>query len=215
MADISGDANMIEAFAEGADIHQATAAKIFHEPLEQVTDGQRRQAKTANFGIIYGISAFGLAERLGISRQEAKTLIEGYFASYPGVKEYMTSTVERARETGYVTTVMGRRRMLPEINSRSAVVRGYAERNAINAPLQGSAADIIKVAMVNIHRRMKQEMFCSTLIMQVHDELIFNVVDGELPALQQLVISEMESAYHGKVPLTVSAGVASNWLDAH
>jgi DNA polymerase-1 len=215
MADISGDANMIEAFAEGADIHQATAAKIFHEPLEQVTDNQRRQAKTANFGIIYGISAFGLAERLGISRQEAKTLIEGYFTSYPGVKEYMTSTVERAREAGYVTTVMGRRRMLPEINSRSAVVRGYAERNAINAPLQGSAADIIKVAMVNIHRRMKQEMFRSTLIMQVHDELIFNVVDGELPALQQLVISEMESAYHGKVPLTVSAGVASNWLDAH
>lgn len=215
MADISGDPAMIEAFADGQDIHRATAAKIYHTPLDQVSDDQRRHAKTANFGIIYGISAFGLSERLKIPRYEAKKLIEGYFASYPEVKHYMTSTVESAREKGYVTTVMGRRRLLPDINSRNAIVRGYAERNAINAPLQGSAADIIKRAMVNIARAIKARGLRSTMIMQVHDELIFNVVPDELAELQQLVTAEMENAYTGRVHLSVSSGVADNWLDAH
>ena len=215
MADISGDPAMIEAFAEGQDIHAATAAKVYHTPIGEVTADQRRHAKTANFGIIYGISAFGLSERLKIPRADAKQLIEGYFRTYPKVKEYMTSTVEGARERGYVTTVMGRRRMLPDINSRNAVVRGYAERNAINAPLQGSAADIIKCAMVGIARRMKDADLKSTMILQVHDELVFNVVEGELSTLQALVVDEMESAYRGRVALEVSSGVASNWLDAH
>lgn len=215
MADISGDPAMIEAFANGLDIHRATAAKIYHTPLDEVSDDQRRHAKTANFGIIYGISAFGLSERLKIPRYEAKKLIEGYFASYPEVKHYMTSTVESAREKGYVTTVMGRRRLLPDINSRNAVVRGYTERNAINAPLQGSAADIIKRAMVNISRAMKARHLRSTMIMQVHDELIFNVIPDELPELQQIVTTEMENAYTGRVRLSVSSGVADNWLDAH
>lgn len=215
MADISGDEAMIEAFDHGQDIHRATAAKIYHTPLADVTDDQRRRAKTANFGIIYGISAFGLSERLKISRAESKQLIEGYFKAYPDVKAYMSNIVEQAREQGYVTTVMGRRRMLPDINSRNAVVRGYAERNAINAPLQGSAADIIKTAMVNIARKMKADKLKSTMIMQVHDELVFNVIPDELPALQALVTAEMEAAYSGRVRLSVSAGVAANWLDAH
>lgn len=215
MADISGDPAMIEAFAHNLDIHRATAAKIYHEDLENVTDIQRRSAKTANFGIIYGISAFGLSERLKIPRPEAKRLIDGYFASYPAIKQYMVDTVDHARSTGYVTTVMGRRRMLPDINSRNAVVRGYAERNAINAPLQGSAADIIKRAMVNIARSMRDLGLRSTMIMQVHDELVFNVVPDELPQLQSLVISHMEAAYTGRVHLSVSAGTATNWLDAH
>jgi len=215
MADISGDPAMIDAFAHGQDIHRATAAKIYHEKLEDVTDTQRRNAKTANFGIIYGISAFGLSERLKISRIEAKRLIDGYFASYPAVKQYMIDTVDHARQRGYVTTVMGRRRMLPDINSRNAVVRGYAERNAINAPLQGSAADIIKRAMVSIAGRMRALGMKSTMIMQVHDELVFNVIPSELPALQAMVIEQMESAYAGRVRLSVSAGTAPNWLDAH
>ncbi len=215
MADISGDEAMIEAFREGEDIHRATAAKIYHEELTDVSDTQRRNAKTANFGIIYGISAFGLSERLKIPRAEAKHLIDGYFRTYPGVKQYMTDTVEHAREKGYVTTVMGRRRMLPDINSRNAVVRGYAERNAINAPLQGSAADIIKVAMVRIANEMKSRGLQSKMIMQVHDELVFNVIAEELPALEEIVIREMEGAYCGKVRLSVSAGTAPNWLDAH
>lgn len=215
MADISGDPAMIEAFSHGEDIHRATAAKIHHLTLDEVSDDQRRAAKTANFGIIYGISAFGLSERLGISRQEAKQLIDGYFRTYPKVKDYMTQTVEKAREKGFVTTVMGRKRMLPDINSRNAVVRGYAERNAINAPLQGSAADIIKTAMVRIHAAIKASGMKSTMIMQVHDELIFNVIPSELPALQEIVEREMQGAYSGKVALTISAGVAHNWLDAH
>ena len=215
MADISGDPDMIEAFARGEDIHRATAAKIYRLPLDEVNDDMRRTAKTANFGIIYGISAFGLSERLGISRVEAKQIIEGYFRSYPKVKEYMTSTVEQAREKGYVSTVMGRKRMLPDIDSRNAIVRGYAERNAINAPLQGSAADIIKVAMVRIFKAMNAAEMKSRMIMQVHDELIFNVFPSELPALHALVETEMQAAYRGRVNLTVSSGVSDNWLDAH
>jgi len=215
MADISGDSSMVEAFVNGQDIHRATAAKIYHEDPDSVTDDQRRRAKTANFGIIYGISTFGLSERLRIPRYEAKQLIDGYFRSYPGVKDYMTEIVKQAREQGYVTTVMGRRRMLPDINSRNAVVRGYAERNAINAPLQGSAADIIKVAMVRIAGRMSELNLRSAMIMQVHDELVFNVVPEELSSLRNLVVEEMENAYRGRVKLSVSTGAADNWLDAH
>ncbi|MDE6468213.1 MAG: DNA polymerase I [Muribaculaceae bacterium] len=215
MADLSGDEAMIEAFLSGADIHRATAAKIYHEELAEVTETQRRNAKTANFGIIYGISAFGLSERLGIPRGEAKELIEGYLATYPGVAQYMKQAVETARRDGFVTTILGRKRYLPDINSRSNTVRSYAERNAINAPLQGSAADIIKVAMVNIFAEMTRRGMASRMIMQVHDELIFNVVPEELPELQELVVRGMVSAYNGRVPLEVAAGTGSNWLEAH
>lgn len=215
MADISGDSEMINAFLSGADIHRATAAKIYHVSEDQVSDTQRRNAKTANFGIIYGISAFGLSERLGIPRGEAKELIDTYLLTYPRVHQYMQESIEGARGRGYVSTVMGRRRMLPDINSRNSVVRGYAERNAINAPLQGSAADIIKLAMVRIARAMEDRAMKSTMIMQVHDELIFNVKPQELAELQQLVVKEMEGAYSGRVPLTVSSGTATNWLEAH
>ncbi|HBI57644.1 MAG: DNA polymerase I [Duncaniella sp.] len=215
IADLSGDRDMIDAFNSGADIHRVTAAKIYHEDLENVTDDQRRHAKTANFGIIYGISAFGLSERLGISRAEAKKLIDGYFATYPHIREYLDNAVVSAREQGYVTTRMGRRRYLPDINSRNSVVRGYAERNAVNAPIQGSAADIIKVAMVRIYNEMERRGLKSRMIMQVHDELIFNIKPDELETVKSLVITNMTDAYHGAVPLEVSAGIATNWLDAH
>lgn len=215
MAVMSGDKDMIDAFLSGEDFHRATAAKIYHEELKDVTDTQRRNAKTANFGIIYGISAFGLSERLGIPRSEAKELIEGYFRTYPGVREYMDRSVETAREQGYVTTVKGRKRLLPDINSRSAVVRGYAERNAINAPLQGSAADIIKLAMVEIDRHIADAGLESRMILQVHDELVFNVKPDELPELQKIVVMDMESAFSAVVPLTVSSGTGTNWLEAH
>lgn len=215
MAEMSGDPVMIEAFREGADIHRATAAKIYKEPLDAVTDRQRRNAKTANFGIIYGISAFGLAERLDIPRAEAKMLIDGYFETYPGVKEYINRSVTEAKERGYVTTVMGRKRFLPDINSRNAVVRSYAERNAVNAPLQGSAADIIKKAMIDIYREMMARGLRSRMIIQVHDELVFNVVPDELPVLQELVTRLMTGAYSGAVSLEVASGVGNNWLEAH
>ncbi len=215
MADLSGDPDMIEAFREGADIHRATAAKIYKESIDDVTDNQRRNAKTANFGIIYGISAFGLSERLGIPRSEAKMLIDGYFESYPHIREYIAAAIEQARANGYVTTIMGRKRLLPDINSRNAVVRSYAERNAVNAPLQGSAADIIKKAMIDIYNAIGQEGLRSRMIMQVHDELIFNVVPDELPRLQEIVTRCMTGAYNGRVPLEVSAGVGQNWLQAH
>lgn len=215
MADLSGDKAMVDAFLSGADIHRATAAKIYHETLDNVTDNQRRNAKTANFGIIYGISAFGLSERLGIPRSEAKNLISDYFRSYPGVKEYMDSSIETAREKGFVSTVMGRKRMLADIHSRNAVVRGYAERNAINAPLQGSAADIIKLAMVDIFNEMQSLHMQSRMIMQVHDELVFDVVPDELERLQKLIVDKMAHAYSGRVPLEVSVGTGSNWLEAH
>ncbi len=215
IADLSGDKDMIEAFLSGDDIHRITASKVYKVPLEEVTEDQRRHAKTANFGIIYGISAFGLSERLGIARADAKKLIDGYFATYPHIREYLDKAVEDARHNGYVTTRMGRRRYLPEINSRNAVVRGYAERNAVNAPIQGSAADIIKVAMVRIYAEMERRGMKSRMIMQVHDELIFDVVPSELDELKSLVISGMEGAYAGAVPLEVAAGVAPNWLEAH
>lgn len=215
MAEMSGDRVMIEAFREGADIHRATAAKIYKEPLDAVTDRQRRNAKTANFGIIYGISAFGLAERLDIPRAEAKMLIDGYFETYPGVKEYINRSVTEAKERGYVTTVMGRKRFLPDINSRNAVVRSYAERNAVNAPLQGSAADIIKKAMIDIYREIEERGLRSRMIIQVHDELVFNVIPDELPVLQELVTRLMTGAYSGAVSLEVASGVGNNWLEAH
>lgn len=215
IADLSGDKDMIEGFLSGDDIHRITASKIYGLPLEEVTDDQRRHAKTANFGIIYGISAFGLAERLGIARSEAKQLIDGYFATYPHIRQYLDEAVDVARKQGYVTTRMGRRRYLPDIESRNAVVRGYAERNAVNAPIQGTAADIIKVAMVKIFNEMERRGMRSRMIMQVHDELIFNVKPEERDELTKLVISEMGSAYHGAVPLEVSAGIAPNWLEAH
>ena len=215
MADMSGDAEMVQAFREGKDIHKATAAKIYGVDVEEVTDAQRRAAKTANFGIIYGISAFGLSERLGIPRGEAKELIEGYMRTYPGVQAYMAGSIEHAKEQGYVSTLRGRKRYLPEINSRNATVRGYAERNAINAPLQGSAADIIKVAMIDIDREIKRRGLQSRMILQVHDELIFNVKPGELAELQTLVEERMRAAHSGRVPLEVSSGVADNWLEAH
>ena len=176
---------MIDAFMYGEDIHRATASKIYRTPIENVTDDQRRKAKTANFGIIYGISAFGLAERLNISRSEAKRLIEDYMATYPMIQEYISGIIKKGREDGYVTTFTGRRRMLPEITSRNAVVRGYGERNAVNAPLQGSAADIIKIAMIAIDRRLRNEGFRSTMILQVHDELVFNVKKDEMERLQK------------------------------
>ncbi len=215
MADLSGDPDMIEAFAEGHDIHRATAAKIYHLPIEEVDDNQRRKAKTANFGIIYGISAFGLSERLGISRSEAKMLIDGYFESYPHIREYIDNAHESARRDGYVSTIMGRKRYLPDINSRNAVVRNYAERNAVNAPIQGSAADIIKVAMIRIFDEMRQRGLKSQMTMQVHDELVFNVVPDELPELQALIAREMRGAYAGRVSLEVSSGTGRNWLEAH
>lgn len=215
MADISGDTEMINAFLSGEDIHRSTAAKIYHLPIEEVTADMRRSAKTANFGIIYGISAFGLSERLGIPRAEAKELIDGYMSTYPGVAAYMARIVEDARRDGYVSTMVGRRLYVPEINSRSAAVRGYAERNAINAPLQGSASDIIKVAMVAIHSEMRRRGMHSTMIMQVHDELVFDVVPEELPDLQELVARQMEAAYSGRVPMEVGMGAGANWLEAH
>lgn len=215
MACMSGDPVMVEAFNSGADIHRSTAAKIYHEDMDAVTDDQRRNAKTANFGIIYGISAFGLSERLGIPRSEAKALIEGYLRTYPDVQGYMERSIENARRLGYVHTVMGRRRYLPDINSRNSVVRGYAERNAINAPLQGSAADIIKKAMIAVYNDMRDRNMRSRMILQVHDELVFNVVPDELDALREIVVTRMQDAYHGLVPLTVSVGVGTDWLEAH
>lgn len=215
IADISHDRDMIIAFLEDSDIHRVTAAKIFHEKPEDVTFEQRLRAKTANFGIIYGISAFGLSQRLGIPRSEAKELIDGYFRSYPGIKDYIEESIRRAHEVGYVTTIMGRKRMLPEINSRNGVVRSYAERNAVNAPIQGSAADIIKVAMVSIAREFESRGLKSKMILQVHDELVFNVIPEELATVQEIVTEKMVNAYHGLVPLEVSSGTGNNWLEAH
>lgn len=215
MAHLSGDQHMIDAFNSGADIHTATAAKIYNIPIEEVTREMRTKAKTANFGIIYGISVFGLSERLNIPRSEAKELIDGYFLSYPRIKEYMDESIEAAKKQGYVETIFNRKRFLPDINSQNAVVRGYAERNAINAPIQGSAADIIKVAMVRIFNRFETEAIRSKMILQVHDELNFNVYKDELSKVKQIVIEEMQQAYPMQVPLTAECGEGINWLEAH
>ncbi len=215
MAHLSQDPNLLEAFNNKEDVHAATAAKINKIPIEDVSSEMRSKAKTANFGIIYGISAFGLAQRLNIPRSEGKTLIDGYFESYPKVKEYMDYSIKIAREKGFVTTLMGRKRQLNDINSRNAVVRGMAERNAINAPIQGSAADIIKIAMIRIHERFVEEQLKSKMILQVHDELNFNVYKPELDQVKEIVIDEMQNAVRLKVPLIVDHGVGANWLEAH
>jgi len=215
MAHLSSDANMLEAFNSGHDIHTATAAKIYKIPLEEVTSDMRRKAKTANFGIIYGISVFGLSDRLSIPRAEAKELIDGYFVTYPEVKKYMDASIQRAKEMGYVETLLGRKRFLPDINSQNSIVRGFAERNAINAPIQGTAADIIKIAMVRIQKRLEQENLQAKMTMQVHDELNFTVPKKELEALQKAVIEEMENAIKLQVPLIADCGVGANWLEAH
>ncbi len=215
MAHLSEDKNMIDAFLSGYDIHAATAAKVYKIDINDVTREQRSKAKTANFGIIYGISVFGLAERMGVDRKEAKELIDGYFETYPDVKRYMDKSIEVARENGYVETIFHRKRFLPDINSRNAIVRGYAERNAINAPIQGSAADIIKVAMIRIYERFKRENIKSKMILQVHDELNFSVYPEEKEMVGRIVIEEMENAYKMHVPLKADCGWGTNWLEAH
>lgn len=215
MAHLSQDPNMTEAFLSGEDIHTATAAKIYHLPVGEVTKLQRTKAKTANFGIIYGISVFGLASRLNIPRSEAKQLIDGYFVTYPKVQEYMNKSIEVAREKGYVETLFGRKRVLADISSANATVRGYAERNAINAPIQGTAADIIKIAMVRIARRIRKEKLNAKLLIQVHDELNFSVPQNELDKLKDLVLEEMAGAVKLSVPLIADCGSGSNWLEAH
>lgn len=215
MAHLSGDENMIEAFREGYDIHAATAAKIYKETIDSVTRDQRTKAKRANFGIIYGITVFGLAERLDISRDEAKQLIDGYFETFPSVRGYMEQSKEAARSRGYVETLFGRRRYLPDINSRNATVRGFAERNAINAPIQGTAADIIKVAMIRIDRRFRAEGVRSKMILQVHDELNFSVLPDEKELVERIVMEEMQAAFPMSVPLTADCGWGDNWLEAH
>lgn len=215
MAHLSGDRNMIEDFEKGEDIHAATAAKIFHKRVDEVTKAERAKAKTANFGIIYGISAFGLAERMKVSRTEAKELIENYFKTYPQISNYIGKQIEKAREKGYIETMMHRKRYLPDITSHNATVRGYAERNAVNAPIQGSAADIIKCAMVRIFDRFKQENLRSTMILQVHDELNFNVVRGEEEKVERIVTQEMQNAAALSVSLLADCGWGSNWLEAH
>ena len=215
MAHLSEDANMIEAFREGFDIHAATAAKIKHKKMEDVSAAERKQAKQANFGIIYGITTYGLAQRMGIDNKEARKLIEDYFATFPKVRAFMEQAKEQARRKGYAETLFGRRRYLPDILSKNGTVRGFAERNAINAPIQGSEADIIKLAMIRIWRRFKAENIRSKMILQVHDELNFSVYPDEKERVEQIVLEEMQGAYTLKVPLTVDAGWGKNWLEAH
>ena len=215
MAHFSQDPHLVQAFLSGQDVHAATAAKIFNVPIEDVTKDQRRQAKTANFGIIYGISAFGLAQQLDCSRSEAKALIDGYFAAFPGVIDYIERQKQLAREQGYAVTLFGRKRYLPDILSHNATVRSFAERNAVNSPIQGTAADIIKMAMVTIHRRLKEEGLKAQMIMQVHDELNFNVPLNEVDKVREIVVSEMQHVVHLTVPLIADCGVGTNWLEAH
>ena len=215
MAHLSGDEHLVQDFREGRDIHAATAARVYHKPIEEITRDERRKAKTANFGIIYGISAFGLAERMEVSRTEAKELISSYFNTYPRVQQFIDESIEKARSQGYILTEFGRRRYLPDITSRNAVVRGYAERNAVNAPIQGTAADIIKLAMIRIDQRFEREGIRSKMILQVHDELNFSVWPDELDRVRHIVVEEMENAFTMQVPLVAECGTGSNWLEAH
>ncbi len=215
IASLSGDKAMMNDFQDGLDIHTATASKVYNVPLDEVSKEMRRNAKGVNFGIIYGISAFGLAENLGISRKEAAEIIDNYFQNYPSIKTYMENSILRAKEKGYVETIMGRRRYLADINSSNAIVRGFAERNAINAPIQGSSADMIKVAMINIHKRMQEKNMRSKMILQVHDELVFDVHRDELDELKKLVEKEMREAIPLKVPIVVDMNMGKNWLEAH
>ena len=215
MAHFSQDPHLVQAFLSGQDVHAATAAKIFNIPIDEVSKDQRRQAKTANFGIIYGISAFGLAQQLDCSRSEAKALIDGYFAAFPGVIDYIERQKELARQQGFAVTLFGRKRFLPDILSHNATVRSFAERNAVNSPIQGTAADIIKMAMVTIHRRLKEEGLKAQMIMQVHDELNFNVPLNEVDKVREIVVSEMQNVVHLTVPLIADCGIGTNWLEAH
>jgi DNA polymerase-1 len=215
IAALSEEDNMLAAFRQGADIHAATASKVFGVPLDAVTREQRSHAKTVNFGIIYGVSAFGLSNQTDLSRSEAKALIDTYYESYPKLKAYMNHQVNFARENGYVETVMGRRRYLKDINANNAIVRGAAERNAVNAPIQGSAADIIKLAMIDIQKRLETQGFQTKMLLQVHDELVFDVYKPELEQIKELVTTAMESAYSLSVPLSVEIGTGENWLQAH
>ncbi len=215
MAHLSGDEDMIAAFSHGEDIHTATAAKLFGVLPEQVTREQRRRAKTANFGIIYGISAFGLAQRLNIPRAEAKEIIDGYFATYPGVRRYIDRVIADAREKGYVATLFGRKRMLPDIRSGNAVVRALAERNAVNAPIQGGAADIMKLAMIAVHRELGRRGLKSKIILQVHDELVIDMLRSEEEQVRELVVRCMEDAAELRVRLIAECGVGANWVEAH
>ena len=215
MAHLSGDESLCEAFRKGEDIHAATAAKIYGKQVSEVTAEERRRAKTANFGIIYGISAFGLAQRLGISRTEAKELIDGYFASYPKVKQYMEQTISEAHQTGCVSTIFSRRRYLEGIDSQNANTRALAERNAINAPIQGSAADIMKIAMIGVARAFKEQGIRSKLILQVHDEIVVDLIPSEREAVKKIVREQMEGAAELRIPLVVDIGVGKNWLEAH
>jgi len=216
LAHMSGDSNMIDAFCNhNEDIHTATASKIFGVDKTAVNHEMRSKAKTANFGIIYGISAFGLAQRLNIGRSEAKELIDSYFVNFPAVKTFIETCISNAREKQYAETILGRRRYLPDINSSNAVVRGFAERNAINAPIQGSAADIIKLAMINIRQQFRQHNLKSEMIIQVHDELNFNVYKPEAETVKHIVVNEMENVMKISVPLKVECGFGNNWLEAH
>jgi DNA polymerase I len=215
IAHLSGDKDMIEAFANGLDIHTATAAKVYGIALEDVSRDMRRNAKMVNFGIIYGISAFGLSERLGISRGEAGSIINNYFKEYPGIKAYMNNQMEFARKNGFVETMLGRRRMLRDINSSNSVVRGFAERNAINAPIQGSSADMIKIAMIGIHKELTEKALKSKMILQVHDELVFDAHKDELEVLKVIIEKNMKNALPLSVPVLVETNTGNNWLEAH
>jgi len=215
IAEMSGDEEMKASFLRGEDIHRSTAAKVFHVALDEVTREQRSYAKTVNFGIIYGVSAFGLSQQTDLSRTEAKELIETYYETYPTLRAFIAKQINFAREQGYVETVLGRRRYLKNINSRNAIVRSADERNAVNAPIQGSAADIIKIAMINIHNLFRKENYQSKMLLQVHDELVFDVHKDELEILKPIIKSEMENAYKMSIPLTVDLGEGDNWLKAH
>lgn len=215
IAALSEEQNMIEAFRNNEDIHKSTASKVFNIPLEEVTKEQRSHAKTVNFGIIYGVSAFGLSNQTSLSRSESASLIEQYYQTYPKLKQYIQDQIHFARHHGYVQTILGRRRYLPDINSANAVVRGQAERNAVNAPIQGSAADIIKIAMINIHQKINEKYFKSKMLLQVHDELVFDVLKNEEDEIKNIITFEMEKAYQLTVPLVVDIGKGENWLEAH
>jgi DNA polymerase-1 len=215
IAALSGEENMIKAFQNHEDIHRSTAAKVFNVPLEQVTKEQRSNAKTVNFGIIYGVSAFGLSNQTSLSRSESAALIDAYYKTYPRLKSYIQEQIDFARNHGYVQTVLGRRRYLKDINSANAVVRSAAERNAVNAPIQGSAADIIKIAMINIYKKLTSENWKSKMLLQVHDELVFDVHNSELEKIQPMIKYEMENAFKLSVPFEVEIGSGRNWLEAH
>ena len=206
---------MIAAFKNHEDIHKSTASKVFNVPLEEVTREQRSHAKTVNFGIIYGVSAFGLSNQTSLSRSESATLIEAYYQTYPRLKSFINEQIQFAREHGYVQTILGRRRYLKDINSANAVVRSAAERNAVNAPIQGSAADIIKIAMINIHKKLTSGNWKSKMLLQVHDELVFDVQNSELDKIQPMIKQEMENAFQLDVPLEIDLGAGRDWLEAH